>query len=273
MNVEILEKSDNYVEFIMDGVTVEFANALRRLLLSEIPVMAIDEVIFLENSSPLFDEIIAHRLGLVPLKTDLKRYNLPKECSCGGVGCTLCQVELNCEITAENEDKVIYTGNLESNDPYVVPVSEKIPIVKLGKGKSVVLEAYARLGIGKQHAKWQAVATTAYRYYPDWSFDETKWDETNNEISPEKVCPPKVLYREGDKIFMVDDGWRKCNLCMACQKADKSGAVNVKKNPTKFIFFVEGTGALPVQEVLSKAIEIFQKALTEFDSQLAELVV
>ncbi len=272
MKVEILEKSDNFVEFLVDGTTVEFTNAIRRILLSEIPVMAIDEVIFLENSSPLFDEIIAHRLGLIPLKTDLKRYNLPKACTCGGAGCTLCQVELNCETHCEVDEQTIYSENLESNDEYVKPVSPKIPLLKLGRGKSVVFEAYARLGIGKQHAKWQAVSTTAYRYYPEWKFDKTKWKDIG-ETSPEKVCPPKILRRDGDNISMVDDGWRKCTLCKACQKADKSGAITVTKNPHKVIFFVESTGALTAKEILTKAFEIFKKTLDEFDVQLKDLTV
>ena len=66
----------DYVKFSIEGINVEMANELRRVILSEIPTMAITEVIFMENESPLYDEMIAHRLGLIPLTTDLKNYNL-----------------------------------------------------------------------------------------------------------------------------------------------------------------------------------------------------
>ena len=69
VKVTVFEKVQNekldMIKFVLDGVSLEFANAFRRVILSEVPTMAVDEVIFLENDSPLFDELIAHRLGLL----------------------------------------------------------------------------------------------------------------------------------------------------------------------------------------------------------------
>ena len=92
MELEIIEQHENYVKFVFSGITPTFANTLRRLIMSEVPTMAIDEVIIIENTTPLYDEIVAHRLGLLPLKTDLASYVLPTECECGGQGCTSCEV-------------------------------------------------------------------------------------------------------------------------------------------------------------------------------------
>ena len=93
MKIEVIEhiqnKNQDLMKFILEGVTIELANAFRRIILTEVPSMAITEVLFVENDSVLFDEMIAHRLALIPLTTDLKNYNLPDKCSCGGQGCTL----------------------------------------------------------------------------------------------------------------------------------------------------------------------------------------
>ena len=76
MNFKVLEKTEFKYVFLIEGISIEMLNALRRIILREIPTMAIDEVIILKNDSPLYDEILAHRLGLIPLKTDLENYNV-----------------------------------------------------------------------------------------------------------------------------------------------------------------------------------------------------
>ncbi|MHA1861394.1 MAG: DNA-directed RNA polymerase subunit D, partial [Candidatus Ranarchaeia archaeon] len=71
VELRILDKDEEQIRFILKDVDVAFANALRRTILTEVPALAIDEVVIVENSSALYDEILAHRLGLIPLKTDL----------------------------------------------------------------------------------------------------------------------------------------------------------------------------------------------------------
>jgi len=71
VKIEILEKNDTNLRIVVKDADVPLMNALRRIALAEVPCMAIEEVVMIENSSILQDEIIAHRLGLTPLKTDL----------------------------------------------------------------------------------------------------------------------------------------------------------------------------------------------------------
>ena len=149
----------DYVKFSIEGINVEMANELRRVILSEIPTMAITEVIFMENESPLYDEMIAHRLGLIPLTTDLKNYNLPKECSCHNQKCTLCQSIFTLSVTSGNEPMLVKAKDLIPSDPKIKPVHDEIIIAKLGPNCKLELEAYAQLSIGKEHAKFQAVST------------------------------------------------------------------------------------------------------------------
>jgi DNA-directed RNA polymerase subunit D len=156
VRVRVQEEKDNYVTLQLEGVDRSYANAIRRFCISEVPSMAIDDVVVLENSSVLYDEILAHRLGMVPIKTDLERYVLPEKCDCGSpLGCNKCRVLFVLEATGKEKVSTVYSGDLVSEDREIRPVSESIPIVKLAHGQTVKLEAYARLGRGKEHAKWQ----------------------------------------------------------------------------------------------------------------------
>lgn len=159
--VKVLEASDERVSLQLEGVDRSYANAVRRFCISEVPAMAIDDIVILENSSVLYDEILAHRLGMIPLKTDLERYVLPEKCDCGNpLGCQKCRVLLVLDAVAHDKPRTVMSGDLVSEDRDIKPVSPNIPVVKLAVGQSVKLEAYARLGRAKEHAKWQPATTS-----------------------------------------------------------------------------------------------------------------
>jgi DNA-directed RNA polymerase subunit D len=162
VRVKVLEESGNSVTLQLEGIDRSYANAVRRFCIAEVPAMAIDDVVILENSSVLYDEILAHRLGMIPIKTDLDRYNLPEDCDCGNpLGCHKCRVLFVLDAKGKDKVSTVYSGDLVSEDREVRPVSESIPLVKLAQGQSVKLEAYARLGKGKEHAKWQPCTVAA----------------------------------------------------------------------------------------------------------------
>lgn len=159
--IKILESSDSRIKVSIKGVDRVYANALRRFAISEVPCMAIDDVVIQQNSSVLYDEILAHRLGLIPLSTDLKGYVLPQDCSCKtDLGCSKCRVLLVLNAVATDEVKTIYSGDLRSEDDSVKPYVDNIPIVKLAPDHEIKLEAYAKLGKGRDHAKWQPVSVS-----------------------------------------------------------------------------------------------------------------
>ena len=154
--VKVLQETEDTIVLQLEGVDRSYANAVRRFAISEVPSMAIDDIVILENSSVLYDEILAHRLGMIPLRTDLERYVLPEKCDCGSpLGCQKCRVLLVLDATAKDKTRTVLSGDLVSEDRDISPVSPNIPIVKLAVGQSVKLEAYAKLGRGKEHAKWQ----------------------------------------------------------------------------------------------------------------------
>lgn len=152
MKIKILKKDNLKLEFQLEGASTAFANALRRTCMTDVPTYAIETVTFLENTSVLYDEIVAHRLGLVPLETEL-----PDDLLLAKKGSTV-------KLTLAKEGGTVYSGDLKSSDKTIKPVYDNIPIVKLTDVQKLVLEAEAVLGIGREHAKWQPTTVCAYRH-------------------------------------------------------------------------------------------------------------
>jgi len=268
MEVQILEERGDLLRFILRESFPAFANALRRAVLADVPVMAIEDVIFVENSSVMYDEILAHRLGLIPLKTDLDSYVLREECDCkSDLGCPKCTASFVLEAEATEQTVTIYSGDLKPATG-VAPVSDKVPIVKLAPGQKVRLEAYARLGRGSEHAKWQAASVAAYKYLPMVTL------RPENLSNPEEVincCPTRVYASDSTrKIFIKNE--LACILCMACVEQAvpldqrKARPVEVKGDDATFVFQIEATGALPPKRILTEAAAILGKKAKEMST-------
>lgn len=163
-SVEVIEKSDERIVVRFNNIPRQYVNSLRRLAISEVPTLAIDDVVILENSSVMHDEAVAHRLGLIPLRTDPGRFVMPHECDCKStLGCSKCRVLLVLDSEANEKTKVVTSGELVSEDELVKPVSKEIPIIVLAPNQKLKFEAYARLGTGKDHAKWQPTAAVVVK--------------------------------------------------------------------------------------------------------------
>ncbi|MFL2907462.1 MAG: DNA-directed RNA polymerase subunit D [Nitrosopumilus sp.] len=143
-SLDVITKDSERIALKLKGVPLQYANALRRVCLNGVPVFAIDTVDIIENTSVLPDEGLAHRLGLIPLKTDLSKYNESDK------------ILLVLDSGESEETRAVLSGELSSEDESVKPVSEKIPIVQLAPGQKIKIECYARLGRGTEHAKWNA---------------------------------------------------------------------------------------------------------------------
>ena len=147
MSLEIINENEQKISVKIKGVPIQYANALRRICLNGAPVYAVESVDVLENTSVLADEGVAHRLGLIPLKTDLESSKDGNEND---------KIMLTLDSGVSDETRTILSGELKSQDPNVIPTSNDIPIVTLAPGQSLKIEAYARLGKGTEHAKWNS---------------------------------------------------------------------------------------------------------------------
>lgn len=156
-SLEIVSQDKQRISVKLKDIPLEYANALRRICLNGIPVFAIDTVDIIENSSVLADEALAHRLALIPIKTDLTRFAEPSKCECKSeTGCSNCRVMLVLDSGDTNTTRTVFSNELSSEDKDISPISDKIPIIRLTEGQRVKVEAYARLGRGSEHAKWNA---------------------------------------------------------------------------------------------------------------------
>jgi DNA-directed RNA polymerase subunit D len=163
-SVEVVEKSNERIVVRFSNIPRQYVNSLRRLAISEVPTLAIDDVVVLENSSVMHDEAVAHRLGLIPLRTDPGRFVMPPDCDCKStLGCSKCRVLLVLDAEANEKTMVVTSGELVSEDEMVKPVSKDIPIIVLAPNQKLKFEAYARLGIGKDHAKWQPTSAAVVK--------------------------------------------------------------------------------------------------------------
>jgi len=263
-----MEKTDLTARLIVSDVDTAFMNSLRRIMLAEVPAMAIDEVVVIENSSMLHDEILAHRLGLIPLKTDLDSYNLPEECPCKSeLGCNLCRVSLTLDIEAKDGVITVYSGDITSENPNIVPVSDKIPIVKLVPDQRIRLEAYARLGKGEKHAKWQPVSVAAYKQFPKVKINEKLCDSCGKCVD---VCPKRVLTITENEKKVELRNVIDCTVCKDCVDVCPASppAVEVSWAKDVFVFDLESTGTLPVERIVLEALKTLDKKAESFLEQL-----
>lgn len=262
MEIEIRKLEGNEMEFVLSDANPAFANSLRRIATREVPIMAVDEVEFKVNDSAMYDEILAHQLALVPLRTPLKGYDLPGECGCREGRCPKCSVDLTLKIEGPT---AVTSGELKSSDNEVTPVSDSVSLVKLEKGQSLELTAIARMGLGKEHAKWQP-GIVAYKYMPVLEFDPKTCNACGECV---KACPQNILEIVDEKVKVKD--LTLCTMCKACAEECSNDAVKVTGDPTRFIFRVESSGSLPPEQIVLQAMKLLQDKLEEFSKQAGKL--
>lgn len=252
METRFLEKSKDgmKISFLIKGIDPSFANMIRRAVIEEVPTMAIEEVEIRKNSSILYDEMVAHRMGLIPLKTNLKSYNLPEECKCKGEGCARCETSITLKT---KEAGIITAAQLKSKDTSIKPIYLDIPITKLIKGQSLELEAKAVLGKGKVHSKW----CPGHIFY----YNESKITINNDEKLLEEFkdkYPPQIF----DKTGKIDRNLINTpELINACEGISK--LVEIEKKEDSFVMVLESWGQLDPKTIILEAADQMSKQLDE----------
>ncbi|MDK2383909.1 MAG: DNA-directed RNA polymerase subunit D [Candidatus Korarchaeota archaeon] len=257
---------------MIEDAPLGFVNAIRRLSESSVPVMAIDEVMFLENNSAMYDEIIAHRLGLIPLSSEkaLEKYKRPEECAVDP-NQPECYTILHLEAEAKAEEcgdqvcgepVVVYSGDLVSEDPDVKPVYEDMPIAYLAPGQKIALEARARLGRGSEHAKWMPGIAVS-RYLPIIEYDAAsasseQLDECIKCVSGGSGKVEEALRSRGrGAMELLDD--INTSIYDYCARESCRGILRTRRDEKRLILKVESTGALPPEHILLEASRILEE--------------
>ena len=186
-SLEVISKDSQKISVKLKGVPIKYANALRRICLNGVPVFAINTVDIIENSSVLPDEGLAHRLGLIPITTDLSRFNEPSKCDCNSEsGCSNCKVMLVLDTGETDVTRTVFSNELSSEDNSIKPISDKISIIQLAPGQRVKVECYARLGRGTDHAKWNS-ANISTLIESDKKDESILTVESTGALDPEQI--------------------------------------------------------------------------------------
>ncbi|XP_010241296.1 PREDICTED: DNA-directed RNA polymerases II, IV and V subunit 3-like [Nelumbo nucifera] len=303
--VKIREMKDDYLKFDLRETDASMANALRRVMLAEVPTIAIDLVEIEVNSSVLNDEFIAHRLGLIPLTSDRAMgMRFSRDCdACDGDGqCEYCSVEFHLKVRCDSDQTLDVTSHdLKSSDPSVVPVdvaqyaesggydaSEQrgILIVKLRRGQELRLRAIARKGIGKDHAKWSPAATVTFMYEPEFHINEDLMETLTLEEKRDWIesSPTRVFDIDPNthQVVVVDPEAYTYDdeVIKKAEAMGKPGLVEIYAKEDSFIFTVESTGTIKASQMVINAIEVLKQKLDavrlseeteEADDQFGEL--
>jgi DNA-directed RNA polymerase subunit D len=270
MEIEFSSLDDTLARFTLAGASPAFANAFRRAMIGEVPTLAIEDVRIYDNTSAFFDEMLAHRLGLIPIKTDLSTYSTQENCTCGGAGCPGCTVTFTLSVEGP---KTVLSSDLIPQDPNATPVYDNIPIVKLAKGQKLVVEARAVLNTGREHAKWQPTLVCGYKNYPVVSISET-CDACGNCVDE---CPREVLATKGKKVEIAEGKLPDCSMCRLCERACLASgigdepAITISAESDRYIFVVESDGSLPVKEIMDRALQYIRDQSNELERQLGEI--
>ena len=266
MEIEVRSQNDDEMIFIVRDAEVPFINAIRRVAMVNVPKIAIEDVNIIVNDSAMFNEVLAHRLGLTPLVSDLdalEGLSLPEDDDweefSNGIMFYLKEVG----------PKVVYSKDLKSSDSRIKPVYDTIPLVKLKEGEKLDIEAVAKVGYGKEHAKWIPTTVCAYKQYPEITFNE----DVEIDYDCAQACPRGILKsdKRSKKIKIVEEhenspliGVEECAMCKSCVRASDNGYINVGFRPNDFIFRIETDGAMPPKEVLLKACDVLGEKADKF---------
>ncbi|MGC8601070.1 MAG: DNA-directed RNA polymerase subunit D [Thermoprotei archaeon] len=259
-SLSVLSRQGVEYKLLLDGVSAALANGIRRALVAYVPTFAIDEVLFAENNTSFYREYIAHRLSLIPIKTELSYQELadnffePKK-----------EVGMVLDVKADS-DMTVYASELRFPDGQVATEHPRIPIISMVKGQNLRAELTARIGTGRQHAKWQPVSAASSVSYPLITVLNDACGDCKKCVD---ACPAGALGIVNGKLSVVDS--LACTLCKACEEACPD-ALRVEAYPNRFILSFELNGQLDARTAVMAALEILNRGLNNILSQLEVLL-
>jgi DNA-directed RNA polymerase subunit D len=237
--VEFVERGDRRARFLVRGLTPAFANGVRRAIVADVPTLAVDDVRFVENSSVMFDEMIALRLGLVPLTTPDGEFDEDDV------------VTLSMDVEGP---ATAYSGDLISMDSMVEPADANVPIIELKEGQRLQLEADARLMTGKDHAKHQGGVAVGYRHLQRVEVVGDR-DEFDDDDDPQILRG--VIETESGELVPTE----AFDHDLTNRYPGKE--LRVEDVPGAFVFHVESDGSMPVTDLVTRAVESLEARANE----------
>ncbi|ODV94310.1 hypothetical protein PACTADRAFT_45101 [Pachysolen tannophilus NRRL Y-2460] len=284
------EKFDIKISFIADrtanfdliGIDTSIANAFRRIMIAEVPSVAAENVYIFNNTSVIADEVLAHRIGLIPLKVDpdlltwidpaadeKDRFTDENTIVLSlDVVCTKNPHPLknNKEPTNLFRNSSIYARDLKFEpqgrqleifkDSPVVPADPDILLAKLRPGQEISLRAHCILGVGADHAKFSPVSTASYRLLP--VIDILKPITGEDGAKFQKCFPSGVIDINSRGEAYVKDARKDTVSREVLRHKEFEGKVSLGRRRDYFIFNVESTGAMSPEEIFFKSVRVLK---------------
>ena len=278
MKTQVLREEEETLEVLFEDTDPATINALRRTLLADVPKMAVEDVEFhlgpiraedgkeYESVAPLFDEMVAHRLGLVPIPTDLALYNRREDCpSCHGEGCPSCTIIYSLN---KRGPGMVTSADMEPiGDAKLRPKDPNIPIVQLAEGQAILIYATAVLGTGKDHAKWQVTQGVGYRYVPIVKAGNKTVDVLDPSVPYCTAHMVTTAVDEEESIELPSD----CKVCKTFADTYKTNTIKVSNNSNRIVLRFETDGSMSAKAALLKALEILSSEFIDLSKQAESL--
>ncbi|KAJ8418319.1 hypothetical protein AAFF_G00140280 [Aldrovandia affinis] len=269
--IDVIQMDETTLEFDMVGIDAAIANAFRRILLAEVPTMAVEKVFIYNNTSIVQDEILAHRLGLIPIKADPRLFEYRNAGDEEGTEIDTIQLQLkikctrNPRATKESSDP----GELYLNHMVYSRDMKWVPLLRPGQELDIVMHCVK--GIGKDHAKFSPVATASYRLLPEITLLQPVEGEKAERLK--RCFSPGVIELEncgGKQVAKVVNSRMDTCSREVLRHDDLKNSVKLGRIRDHFIFSVESTGILAPDVLVSEAIKVLmskcQRFLGELDS-------
>ncbi|KAH7822200.1 putative RNA polymerase Rpb3 [Monocercomonoides exilis] len=285
MKMAILKNTPEEVVFDVAGVDLSVVNALRRILIAEVPTIAIEDVFLANNTSVISDEVLCHRIGLIPLDIDPSKikYKKPDE-EPNQFNTIIFKLQITCTSVPGSRpdmaENLRYNhSNVYSRDLEWVPISDEqralfadhppkpvfgdILIAKLRPKQTIDLTCHCVKGIGKWHAKFSPVATATYRLLPSISFKKPLTGNIAEAVI--ESCPLNVFEMKDGVVTVARP--RNCSMCRECIRTARISSKGVKceeyaedlelaRVKDYCIFSVESTGILDASTLVEQAFDV-----------------
>jgi DNA-directed RNA polymerase I and III subunit RPAC1 len=213
--IKVIAINGKHIEADMIGADVGIANKFRRILIAEVPTIAVTKVFVTSNTSIIQDEVLAHRLGMIPILADSSLFDYKSsDEEATDQNTVIFRLRTKCAKNATDANCNVYSGNFEwipqgnqaelFRDQPIRPVDSDILIAKLRPGQELDLQMYCEKEVGKSHTKWSPVSTVAYRTVDDTSGRPSGSKHFVFSIETTGVLSPQILFREAISILMQE---------------------------------------------------------------------
>ena len=285
-NIEIKSKTKEELVFDITGVDPTLVNTLRRIMIAEIPTMAIETVIINQNTSIIPDEVLAHRLGLIPILADADDFEEKKENEdFNEKNCIKFTLNVKCE---KNKNGIINNEQIFSRDlnleflgdqknkfydnktkKYTIGlVNDDIYLNKLAPGMEIDLVCYCVKGIGRTHAKWSPVCTAYYKLLNKINIIK---EISGNDAEELKQLCPKGVFIVNKKGNAEVGNIRECTSCRECIRQDKfKDFIGLGKIADHYEFHIESVGMYTPESIFFRAINVLKNKIKIWHELLKE---